>query len=90
MLTEASIDCDQVRSIVFGIGLNVNSSTNQFPKDIRDSSASLMELSGTKWRMHELATNLIKISMHASQECLDGKVDRKLQKKLGRNGLSQW
>ena len=83
MLTEASIDCDQVRSMVFGIGLNVNSSTNQFPKDIRDSSASLMELSGTKWRMHELATNLIKISMHASQECLDGKVDRKLLKNWG-------
>ena len=25
MLTEASIDCDQVRSIVFGFGLNINS-----------------------------------------------------------------
>ena len=84
MLTEASIDYDQVRSMVFGIGLNVNSSTNQFPKTFE-----LLHLMGYPAQMmHELATNLIKISMHASQECLMERLTKLL--KIGRNGLSQW
>ncbi|MEK9772008.1 MAG: biotin--[acetyl-CoA-carboxylase] ligase [Opitutae bacterium] len=78
MLTEASIDCDQVRSMVFGIGLNVNSSTSHFPNDIRESSTSLMEISGTSWRIHELTAKIIKVSLQASQECLDGKADHML------------
>ena len=80
MLTEASIDCDQVRSLVFGIGLNINSSSSNFPKDIRDHSTSLKDLSGMSWRIHEIASKIIKICIESSEECLSGKADEKLLK----------
>ena len=80
MLTEASIDCDQVRSMIFGIGLNVNSNTGDFPKDLRDSSVSLQEASGMSWRLHELAARLIKTCLEASKECLSKDSDAKLLK----------
>lgn len=80
MLTEASIDCDQVRSIVFGIGLNINSSPSRFPKDIKNISTSLKEVSGQNWRMHELAAKIIKVCLKASKECLNTDTDKKLLK----------
>ena len=80
MLTEASIDCDQVRSIVFGIGLNVNSKLGDFPKDLRDDSTSLLAASGISWRLHELAAKLIKTCLVASKECLGKDADNKLLK----------
>ncbi len=78
MLTEASIDCDQVRSMVFGIGLNINSSTANFPDDIRNHSTSLKDFTGKSWRIHEIAAKIIKICMQASQECLAGKEEQNL------------
>lgn len=78
MLTEASIDCDQVRSIVFGIGVNINSSPSQFPDEIKNKSTSLKELSQANWRMHELAAKIIKVCLKASEECFQGVADNKL------------
>jgi BirA family biotin operon repressor/biotin-[acetyl-CoA-carboxylase] ligase len=75
MLTEASIDCDQVRSIVFGIGLNINSSPSDFPEEIKERSTSLKEISQLSWRMHEIAAKIIKVSLKASQECILGTAD---------------
>ncbi len=80
MLTEASIDCDQVRSMVFGIGLNINSSSENFPKEIRANSTSLKDLSGTEWRIHEIAAKLIKVCMKSCQECLLEDTGDQLQK----------
>lgn len=81
MLTEASIDCDQVRSMVFGFGLNVNSSAKSFPKEIRDCSTTLKDLSGKNWRVHELAAKIIKASLQAARECLEENIDDKLKQK---------
>ena len=35
MLTEAKMDSDSLRSIVFGIGINLNSNPSKFPKELR-------------------------------------------------------
>lgn len=78
MLTEASVDCDQVRSIVFGIGLNINSSPAHYPDPIKNKSTSLKEISQASWRMHELAAKIIKVSLKASEECFKGDADKKL------------
>ena len=84
MLTEASIDCDQVRSIVFGIGLNINSSISHFPQSIKDKSTSLKEISKVSWRMHELAAKITKVCLKASEECINSEADKKLIKEWRR------
>ena len=78
ILTEASINCDQVRSLVLGIGLNVNS--NSFPEKITDHATSLKNFSGSNWRIHELAAKLIGVCLDASDECLAGSANEKLFK----------
>ena len=80
MLTEASINCDQVRSLVLGIGLNVNSNPKSFPPKINDHATSLKNFSGTNWRVHELAAKLIGVCLDASDECLTGNAEEKLFK----------
>jgi BirA family biotin operon repressor/biotin-[acetyl-CoA-carboxylase] ligase len=80
MLTEASINCDQVRSLVLGIGLNVNSNPKSFPPKINDHATSLKNFSGTNWRVHELAAKLIGVCLDASDECLIGDAEEKLFK----------
>ena len=35
MLTEARVDADQIRDLVFGLGLNVNSPAADWPADWR-------------------------------------------------------
>ncbi len=82
MLTEASIDCDQVRSIVFGFGLNINSSIKQFPNDLQNISTSLKEETGMEWRIHELAAKIVRVSIKASKECMKEDSGEKL--------LQQW
>ena len=41
MLTEASIDCERVRSLVFGLGLNVNCPKSRFSASLAKTATSL-------------------------------------------------
>jgi BirA family biotin operon repressor/biotin-[acetyl-CoA-carboxylase] ligase len=43
MLTEARIDADQIRDLIFGLGLNVNSSTDAWPAELARRAVSLAE-----------------------------------------------
>ncbi len=43
MLTEARIDADQIRDLIFGLGLNINSPVNALPDDIAHRAVSLAE-----------------------------------------------
>ena len=61
MLTEASIDCERIKTLVFGIGLNVNVSSRHYPKGLIKESVSLQDIIGEQLRLHELASKLIKI-----------------------------
>ena len=48
MLTEAKMDADCMRSIIFGIGLNLNSNPNEYPEGIRQLATSLYAISGKR------------------------------------------
>ena len=41
MLTEARVDAEQTRDLVFGLGLNVNAAEEDFPEDLRPIATSL-------------------------------------------------
>jgi BirA family biotin operon repressor/biotin-[acetyl-CoA-carboxylase] ligase len=43
MLTEARIDADQIRDLVFGLGLNLNSPADSWPPDLAAKAVSLAE-----------------------------------------------
>lgn len=81
MLTEASIDSEHVRSMVSGIGVNVNSLATKFPKTITKHSTSLHEVTGHALRIHELTAEIVKCVIFSYKECIKGISDQKLFEK---------
>jgi len=59
MLTEARIDADHIRDLVFGFGLNVNSPAGGWPPDLTDRAISLAEVKGEALDLNRLAAALI-------------------------------
>jgi BirA family biotin operon repressor/biotin-[acetyl-CoA-carboxylase] ligase len=72
MLTEARVDADQVRDLVFGLGLNVNSQVADFPPDLRRTATSLAQAAGTTFDLNKLAAALIGRIGTACRDFLDG------------------
>ena len=82
ILTEASIDCERIKTLVFGIGLNVNIDTHNFPKDLGKESISLQSIIGEQLRLHELAAKLIKVILASYKQT----ISQNLQEQL----LNEW
>jgi BirA family biotin operon repressor/biotin-[acetyl-CoA-carboxylase] ligase len=59
MLTEARVDSDQIRDLVFGLGINVNSPPSGWPADLARRAVSLGELAGAPWDLNRLTAALI-------------------------------
>jgi len=59
MLTEARIDADEVRDLVFGLGLNVNGRAELLPKELQKSAISLAEAAGAPVDINRFAAALI-------------------------------
>jgi len=59
MLTEARVDADQTRDLVFGLGLNVNSGSSAWPSDLSRRAVSLSELAGAQIDLNRLTAALI-------------------------------
>jgi BirA family biotin operon repressor/biotin-[acetyl-CoA-carboxylase] ligase len=71
MLTEAKIDADAIRSIVFGIGLNVNSNPNAYPPDLRQRATSLYAVHGESLPLNCLAAAVVRAVEAAYGQSLD-------------------
>lgn len=74
MLTEARVDADSLRELVFGIGLNVNQTQKDWPKDLRQSATSLRELSGQEQDLNKTAALLIEAIYSGYQAFLAGNI----------------
>ena len=59
MLTEARVDADQIRDLVFGLGLNVNSAPAAWPDELSRRAVSLSELAGGPLDFNRLTAALI-------------------------------
>jgi BirA family biotin operon repressor/biotin-[acetyl-CoA-carboxylase] ligase len=59
MLTEARVDADQMRDLVFGLGLNVNVPAGGWPPDLASRAVALSEVAGAPLDLNRLAAALI-------------------------------
>ncbi len=59
MLTEARVDSDQIRDLIFGLGLNVNSPASGWPADLARRAVALAEITGAPLDLNRLAAALI-------------------------------
>jgi BirA family biotin operon repressor/biotin-[acetyl-CoA-carboxylase] ligase len=77
MLTEARVDADEIRDLVFGLGLNVNSPPDGWPSDLRRHAVSLSELAGSPVDLNRLTAALIGRVLLAYERFIEGDhVDR--------------
>lgn len=72
MLTEAKLDADSIRSIVFGLGLNLNSNPNDFPDEIRHLATSLHAIHGQALPLNDVAAAVIRAVEEAYAICIQG------------------
>lgn len=72
ILTEARIDADQIRDLVFGLGLNVNSDASVWPGELARRAISLAEITGAPLDLNRLAAALIGRVLLAYQNFTDG------------------
>ena len=59
MLTEARVDADQIRDLVFGLGLNVNSPASGWPPELAGRAVALQELAGKALDLNRLTAALV-------------------------------
>jgi BirA family biotin operon repressor/biotin-[acetyl-CoA-carboxylase] ligase len=72
MLTEARVDADQIRDLVFGLGLNVNSPSGAWPADLGRRAVSLGELAGHLVDLNRLTAALIGRVLLAYERFVEG------------------
>jgi len=78
MLTEAKMDADGIRSIIFGIGINLNSNPNQFPPEVRPLATSLHAVHGEALPINTVAAHVLQAVQTAYDACIQGQTDESL------------
>jgi BirA family biotin operon repressor/biotin-[acetyl-CoA-carboxylase] ligase len=72
MLTEARIDADQIRDLVFGLGLNLNSPASAWPDDLARRAISLAEQTAAPLDPNRFTAALIGRVLLAYNEFVEG------------------
>lgn len=72
MLTEARIDSDQMRDLVFGLGLNVNNPADSWPPELASRATSLAEQSSAPLDLNRFAAALIGRVSLAYEQFIEG------------------
>jgi BirA family biotin operon repressor/biotin-[acetyl-CoA-carboxylase] ligase len=78
MLTEAKMDSDSLRSIVFGIGINLNSNPSKFPKELRKIATSLYAINGEELPINKVAARVLQAINQAYEACIHNKTTETL------------
>jgi BirA family biotin operon repressor/biotin-[acetyl-CoA-carboxylase] ligase len=72
MLTEARVDADQIRDLVFGLGLNINSPADDWPPEIARRAISLAEVTQAPLDFNRLTAALLGRVLLAYDSFADG------------------
>jgi len=73
MLTEARIDADQIRDLVFGLGLNVNHPPDSLPSSLSGRATSLAACTGQPVDLNRLTAAIVGRVFTAYEQFVDGK-----------------
>ena len=72
ILTEARVDADQIRDLVFGLGLNINSVAEAWPGSLGRTAVSLAEVSGAPLDFNRLVAALLGRVLLSYENFADG------------------
>jgi BirA family biotin operon repressor/biotin-[acetyl-CoA-carboxylase] ligase len=72
MLTEARIDTDQIRDLIFGLGLNVNGPSSAWPEELADRAISLAQQAAAPLDLNRFTAALIGRVLLAYEQFVDG------------------
>ncbi|MDB6113541.1 MAG: birA 1 [Lacunisphaera sp.] len=72
MLTEARIDADQIRDLVFGLGLNLNGKTADLPRELQRTATSVADATGAPVDLNRFAAALIGRVLTAYGQFIEG------------------
>jgi BirA family biotin operon repressor/biotin-[acetyl-CoA-carboxylase] ligase len=72
MLTEARVDADQIRDLIFGLGLNVNGPANAWPAELSRHAVSLSERTSTPLDLNHFTAALIGRVLLAYEQFVEG------------------
>jgi len=72
MLTEARVDADQIRDLVFGLGLNLNGRAANLPRDLQKTAISLADATGAPLDLNRFAAALIGRVLTTYEQFLEG------------------
>lgn len=79
MLTEARIDADQIRDLVFGLGLNLNGPISDLPREVHRTAISLAEVTGAPIDLNRFAAALIGRVLGAYTQFVEGGYQEKFE-----------
>ena len=80
MLTEARLDADSVRELVFGVGLNLTGASKDFPADLRAPAGSLEAALGSPLDLNREAAGVIAALFRAWEQFEEGTWSRSFRK----------
>lgn len=80
MLTEARIDADTVRDLVFGIGLNLEGPAADWPDDLRRRAGALATAAGRRLDPSAVAAGVLAALAEAWEAFADGSFRRRFRK----------
>jgi BirA family biotin operon repressor/biotin-[acetyl-CoA-carboxylase] ligase len=80
MLTEARLDADSVRELVFGVGLNLTGAPKDFPAELRASAGSLEAALGAPLDLNREAAGVIAALFRAWEQFEEGTWSRSFRK----------
>jgi BirA family biotin operon repressor/biotin-[acetyl-CoA-carboxylase] ligase len=80
MLTEARLDADSVRELVFGVGLNLTGASKDFPADLRATAGSLEAALGSPLDLNREAAGVIAALFRAWEQFEEGTWSRTFRK----------
>ena len=72
MLTEARVDADEIRDLVFGFGLNLNCRAADLPRELARTATSLADATGAPLDLNRFAAALIGRVLSAYQQFVEG------------------
>ena len=72
LLTEARIDADSTRELIFGLGLNLGKPSNGWPPELAEIAISLEEATGRQVSVNECGAQVIASVLDAYNSYIDG------------------